>query len=417
MSADVPRTAEIIHGEPGTSSSGLNIALPEWRPRPFLQFVVKIVARCNLSCDYCYVYTKADQRWRLRPHTMSNKTVDHTAARVAEHVRDHSLDGVEIILHGGEPLMVGPERMRHMISRFRGQLTGDSVIHFALQTNGVLLDERFLGLFDETDVRIGISLDGFAQGHDLHRRFANGRGSHRAVQRALARLGAPGYRRLFSGLLCTIDLRNDPLRTYQALLEYEPPTVDFLLPHGTWAEPPPARTPGDTRTLYADWLIAIFDQWYHTPVRPTRIRIFEEIINVLLGGDSAVEGVGLSPSRFVVIQTDGQIEQADVLATAYEGAALTGLHVSRDHFDAALRHPMTLARQTGAAALAHTCQSCPIRDVCGGGLYTHRYSATNGFDNPSVYCPDLYRLIEHIRATLVADLAKLAPLSALRGGG
>jgi uncharacterized protein len=34
---------------------------------------------------------------------------------------------------------------------------------------------------------------------------------------------------------------------------------------------------------------------------------------------------------------------------------------------------------------------------CGGGLYAHRYRADNGFDNPSAYCPDLLKLITHIR--------------------
>ncbi|WP_442788667.1 hypothetical protein [Dactylosporangium sp. NBC_01737] len=34
---------------------------------------------------------------------------------------------------------------------------------------------------------------------------------------------------------------------------------------------------------------------------------------------------------------------------------------------------------------------------CGGGLFAHRYSADRGFDNPSVYCPDLMERIQHIR--------------------
>jgi uncharacterized protein len=41
-------------------------------------------------------------------------------------------------------------------------------------------------------------------------------------------------------------------------------------------------------------------------------------------------------------------------------------------------------------------------DVCGGGYYPHRYSTANGFSNPSVYCPDLMKLIGHINR-VVAD--------------
>ena len=42
--------------------------------------------------------------------------------------------------------------------------------------------------------------------------------------------------------------------------------------------------------------------------------------------------------------------------------------------------------------------------MCGGGLYAHRYKAGNGFGNPSVYCPDLQRIITHIMAAVNADV-------------
>ncbi|MGH3248417.1 MAG: aKG-HExxH-type peptide beta-hydroxylase, partial [Trebonia sp.] len=35
---------------------------------------------------------------------------------------------------------------------------------------------------------------------------------------------------------------------------------------------------------------------------------------------------------------------------------------------------------------------------CGGGLYAHRYRTGSGFDNPSVYCGDLEKIISHVRA-------------------
>jgi uncharacterized protein len=46
-------------------------------------------------------------------------------------------------------------------------------------------------------------------------------------------------------------------------------------------------------------------------------------------------------------------------------------------------------------------------NVCGGGLYPHRYRPGEGFRNPSVYCPDLLRLIEHVSARVTADVARI----------
>jgi hypothetical protein len=34
---------------------------------------------------------------------------------------------------------------------------------------------------------------------------------------------------------------------------------------------------------------------------------------------------------------------------------------------------------------------------CGGGLYAHRYKTGSGFDNPSVYCADLLKIITHVQ--------------------
>ena len=67
--------------------------------------------------------------------------------------------------------------------------------------------------------------------------------------------------------------------------------------------------------------------------------------------------------------------------------------------------PSMAARQIGAMALAAECRGCRIRRVCGGGQYAHRYRVGSGFANPSIYCPDLMRLIDHVDGVVRADLS------------
>jgi uncharacterized protein len=330
-----------------------------------------------------------------------------TAHRIAEHATTHGLRKVDIVLHGGEPLLAGKADVEYCVTTLRSALGADVEAAIALQTNGMRLDAEFLRVFARHGVRVGVSLDGDATAHDRHRRRANGSGSHAQVTAAVRRLARQPFRPLFGGLLCTIDLGNDPVRTYENLVSFDPPAVDFLLPHGNWSAPPPGRVPGSAATPYADWLIAVFDRWYRAPRQETRVRLFSEIINVLLGGTSQVEGVGTAPSTVAVVETDGAIEGSDMLASAYEGAGATGLHVDRDSFDDALRAPVFVAAQAGRAGLPPACEPCAVRGVCGGGLQAHRYRRGTGFRNPSVYCPDLYRLIGHIRTTLSGDLAGL----------
>jgi uncharacterized protein len=376
-----------------------------WRPTPFRQFILKLHSRCNLACDYCYMYEMADQGWRRQPRRMARVTIDRVAGRIAEHATTHGLKSVEIILHGGEPLLAGIEHTRYAVTALREAL-GEVELVVQAQTNGVLLDEAFLSLFAELDVHVGVSLDGDAEGHDRHRRRATGKGTHAEVRAGLERLTASGYRHLFGGLLCTLDLANDPVVTYKALLEFRPPMIDFLLPHGNWDAPPPGHS--RWTTPYGDWLVAVFDRWYAAPVRETQIRLFGEIIRLLFGRPSRSEAIGLSPVAVVVVETDGSIEQVDTLKSAYEGATGTPLHTFRDSFDTALLLPSVAARQIGARALSGECASCEIARVCGGGLYPHRYRSGSGFRNPSVYCRDLYRLITHIRDVVTDDVTLLA---------
>jgi uncharacterized protein len=386
-------------------------ALPGWQPRTFRQFVIKIHSRCDLACNHCYVYTMADQRWRTRPRVMSHETMDQTAKRIGEHSRAHGLTSIDVIMHGGEPLLAGPDRITHFVSGVRSAVGDEIDVRVSVQTNGTLLNLDYLRLFHDLRISVGISLDGDRIAQDRHRRHADGRSSYPEVIRALRRLGEEQHRTLFSGLLCTIDLRNDPIVTYESLLCFAPPKVDFLLPHGNWFNPPPGRVPKSPKTPYADWLIEIFERWYGAVQQETRIRMFDEIINVLLGGWSGLEGVGLSPVRMVVVETDGAIEQSDSLASTYQGAAATGLHVADNSFDAALQLPGLIARQLGAPGLATQCRACRVQRTCGGGLYPHRYSRERGFDNASVYCPDLYRLITHIRNRIDEDIAALRRVS------
>jgi uncharacterized protein len=405
------RLARWIWRGPGVMCSSIGVTTrtprlsgdrPKTRRSPFCQFIVKLHSRCNLACDYCYVYNKADQRWRTRPRVMSTVVMDDTVRRVADHVRTHQMGDVEVILHGGEPLLAGAERIAYLVARLRAE--APARVHVVVQTNGTLLDRAFLQLFRDLDVLVGVSLDGDRVANDRHRVRSTGHGSYVEVTRALRELAAPEFRALYGGLLCTVDIANDPVRTYEALVEFSPPAIDFLFPHGNWTSPPPERVPGSSATPYGDWLVAVFERWYGAPRRETSVRIFEEIINVILGGSSRLEGIGLTPAAMIVVETDGTIERSDVLASVFEGAAATGLHVSSNSFDDVGE---LSGRFAGLAGRSRTCQMCELGTTCGGGLFAHRYSEENGFDNPSVYCADLYRLITTVRERLTRDLVPL----------
>lgn len=313
--------------------------------------------------------------------------------RITEHVKAHELGRVEVVLHGGEPLLAGVRGLRAILAELSGALAGVCRLDVKIHTNGLLLNEQFCELFAEYGVGVGISLDGDRAANDRHRKYRDGRSSYDGVVRAIRLLASDRYRPQYSGLLCTIDTANDPVRTYESLLEFQPPRIDLLLPHATWDAPPPRMEGGGAE--YADWLIAIFDRW-QADGYPVRIRTFDSIIATLAGRESSSEAFGLAPVRMVVVEADGSYEQADSLKVAYAGAPATGLDVFTHSLDSVLDHPGITARQRGIADLSETCQRCPAVRTCGGGMYAHRYKTGSEFNNPSVYCADLLKLITHI---------------------
>ncbi|WP_034593323.1 FxsB family cyclophane-forming radical SAM/SPASM peptide maturase [Hamadaea tsunoensis] len=369
---------------------------------PIRQILLKVHSRCNLACDHCYVYEGADQSWRSQPMTMSPAVAALAARRIAEHMRRHDLPWATVILHGGEPLLAGRDRLGEIVAAVRSAVPPGRTVDVSVQTNGLLLDDAYLDFFARQGIRVGVSLDGGEQANDRHRRYAHGGGSYRAVAQALALLS--GRPDVYSGLLATVDLRNDPVEVYEELLRFRPPRIDFLLPHGNWTTPPPGRPAEQSQTPYGDWLVAVFDRWYGAGAPETRVRLFDSLVSLLLGGPTGSESVGLASIDLLTIETDGSIEQGDVLKTAGPGMAATGLHVADHSFDDALAHPALAARQAGLAALADECRQCPLVRVCGGGHYAHRYRAGSGFRHPSVFCADLARLIGHVRGRLYSDL-------------
>jgi uncharacterized protein len=362
-------------------------------PVPLSQFVLKVHSRCDLACDHCYVYEAADQSWRVRPMVISDGVASQAAQRIGEHAGAHGLAAVQVVLHGGEPLLAGRARLRRIALELHSALPSACRLDLRIHTNGVLLDEQFCELFAEHGVKVGVSVDGDRAANDRHRRYADGRSSYDKVIRAISLLRNGRFRSLYAGLLCTIDVANDPLAVYDSLMDLRPPRIDFLLPHATWDHPPSRRVGADSE--YADWLIAIFDRWL-AQGSPVRIRTFDSIMSTLRGGPSYTEALGLEPAPLAVIETDGSYEQVDSLKAAYDGAPETGMNVFDHSIDAVARHPGILARQQGIAALSAACQECPVVSSCGGGLYSHRYRAQNGFDNPSAYCADLLALISHV---------------------
>lgn len=393
-----------------------DVAVPDWSP--MRQFVCKVVSRCNLNCSYCYIYHHVDQTWRHQPHRMSLDTAVQLGRRIEEHARKHSLHGVDVTIHGGEPLLAGLEYLDSWMKAVSSQCQSTK-IQFAMQTNGTLFDECTLDLCLKWNLRVGLSMDGPASANDRYRLGFDGHSSFLETERAALLLSSPQGQTIWSGFLAVIDLESDPLEVYRYFRSYSPRSIEFLLPLCNYERVPPGKSLDAFDVApYADWLLAIFHEWFHERPQTISIRRFRDIIALLGNARSASEEWGLHPIDFAVVETNGSIEAVDTLKTTFPGASHLGLNIFANSFDEALTSSMVLDRQQRWARLCDICRSCPLVKVCGGGYFPHRYSPVNGFQNPSVYCADIKKMIYEIRSAVVRMLVEArqnAHLAGLRG--
>jgi uncharacterized protein len=374
-------------------------------PIPFHTFLLKTASRCNINCSYCYVYNQADDGWKMQPKLMSEETAALVVRRIRDHLDAHGKTDCSIVLHGGEPLLGGRKHLEMLIDTLLcGLVDGGIDVTMGIQSNGLLFTREIGELCRRHGITLGVSIDGPPEVNDRHRVDHRNRPTSMRLEPRLRRL-ATEYPDIFGGILCVIDPTSDPEAVFNYLLSFAPRSIDFLFPLNNHDNRPPQSLFAESPAPFGDWLVRIYDAWMkHSG--DTTIRLFRSIMNMWLGLPTLVESIGLLPVDLVVVETNGEIEGVDSLKATYRGATKLGFNVAEHGFDEVARHTAVLARQSGALQLCDTCRSCRIVEVCGGGYIPHRYSAVTGFANPSVYCRDLTRIIDHIGGSVRGAVAR-----------
>ncbi len=389
--------------EPCHSTAFREGGLPPLRPinpefeaqRAVDAIIVKLSARCNLACDYCYWFR--DDSVLGASRLMAPLTVEKLLFRLREHIVSHVLSDFTIVLHGGEPLLFPKARFFRLCERLR-QLEAESgcTLHICLTTNGVLLDDDWAVILAYFRVSCTVSIDGPPELHDRHRPDLRGRETHPRVLEGIACLRAVG---LEPGILAVADPFQDPA----ALLDYfvtelGVSELDVLIPDAVYGDAPPP---------IADFLIGLFDHWHdHLADSGLRVRFIDAVIRGLAGLRSGVESIGYGPVTAATITSDGGIEAHDVCRIA--GGVASELGLATHPLDAIRDDPSWRRIFAASLELPDECLSCAWRHACGGGHIASRWSAERDFANPSVYCSDLKRFFFHVWHKIAPDLVYVA---------
>ncbi|GAA2095285.1 FxsB family radical SAM/SPASM domain protein [Streptomyces albiaxialis] len=387
---------------PGRPSRAEHPSPEQARPAGLEWIVLKIAQRCNLDCDYCYVYNRGDTSWLTRPTYISDRVTRRLAERIAAHCRDRGLTEFVVELHGGEPLLLGRRRMQRLIDTLRG-ICAPAHVRVMLQTNGLLLTGDWLDLFARNGMTFGLSLDGPPEIADRHRVL---RGSHEGTTERLLdtvaalRAQGPLFDELLGGVLCVVDPAAHGGELVRWFADQGFPDIDFLLPDGNRVNPPQGWTGPEP---YRRFLLEAFDAWYGGGPRAARVRLFELMMLSLLGRGNSLDALGGDLKGLCVVESDGSIGISDVLRICLGPYAHDSLNVFDHPLDAHAGHYRLDELQRPCA----TCLACPHFTSCQGGYLPHRFDGTS-FSNPSLYCEALYALSARMTEALETDLPAAA---------
>lgn len=333
------------------------------------------------------------------PKMLSEEHREAFTRRLQEYVLQSGLNTCAVIFHGGEPLLAGA----HLLAEFAAQLrAGCSIpVDVSIQTNGLLLTDEALELFEKNDIGVSLSLDGPKSANDKHRLTRKGRSSFAQTERALERLQK--YPSIFAGVIAVIDVSTSADEIFEYFSRFKVPRLDFLLPDAHWLRPPPGRD--QFSNVYEEWLVDAFDVWFdrypHIP-----LRTFEALLDACAGLPSRTDAFGFGDVSLLSIETDGSYHDLDVLKVTKDGATkLIGNVIDTPIVEVACspaieRHRRFLRKD----GLAEVCQKCHIVEMCGGGALPHRFDE-NGFSNPTVYCNEMMRLVTYVKSRLEEHLS------------
>jgi uncharacterized protein len=382
-----------------------------------LHVVAKPVgSACNLNCAYCFYLEKQSLYGNGKDFRMPDEVL---TAFVRAYVEAQPTPVVEFVWQGGEPTLLGLDFFRRVVDLQR-PYTWQKIISNSLQTNGTLLTDEWCRFLKQHNFMVGLSLDGPREIHDRYRCDRHGTGSFDDVMRGLKLLQKHG---VDYNVMASVarETARQPLDVYQFFKEQGVEFIQFVpiierLPataeqqSGLSLAGPAVldRTEPNTNTTswtvlpeeYADFLIAVYEEWVRNDVGTTFVMNFEWALNAWIGNPSPVCIHARQCGRSLVIEHNGDIFACDhyVYPEYRLGNILTD-----DLFAM-----VTSSLQTGFGvekenALPRWCRECDVLAACQGGCPKHRFAQSH-YDEAGLHylCAGYRKFFMHIRKYLHA---------------
>ncbi len=337
-----------------------------------------------MSCSYCFYLEKKS----LYRHHFSNDphmwAMEEDVLRdfIRKYIDESPSRDVHFIWQGGEPLLSGLERFRHIVE-LQDEYAGTHQILNTLQTNGTLIDDDWVRFFRDHRFTVGLSIDGPAEMNDIIRKG----GAASQVLEAARALNAAGVSLV--SLTCVHARNRDHGADVYEFLREAGFTVQQYIPIVP-------RKPGMKDALlpgdYARFLLDIYGIWVARDVGSVFVQPFDLALEAWMGQPTHLCVFNRSCGAVPVIEKNGDLYSCDHFVDAEHRIG----NIQQD----SLMSMMTSPRQEAFAAeksrnLHPDCHSCPWLFACHGGCPKDRIKDTEA-GRQNFLCTDYQTLFNII---------------------
>ena len=349
--------------------------------RPFTLLIKPSGSDCNIDCKYCFYKDRAPEFGKGRQR-MSDEVLDKL-------VKDYMRLGFPVsgfAWQGGEPTLMGVDFFRRAVELQKKYGRGGQQVSNTLQTNGVLVDDKWCRFFHDNKFLLGISIDGPKEFHDYYRRDHSGAGTFDKVMRGIQT--CKKYKVEFSALVLLNNKNVEhPDELFDFLIENEMTYLQFI----PCVETDPATgTIADfsiTPQQYGEFLCRIFDRWYDYGTEKLNIRDFDSIVTFYVLGKHTICAYSKQCAGFLVVEHSGDCfcceffvepkwRLGSILETPIEKLAASSK-----------RRAFARAKQN----LSNKCLLCKYLDICRGGCMKDRVRLGKGRQNRENYFCEGYK--------------------------
>ncbi|MBQ6221016.1 MAG: anaerobic sulfatase maturase [Solobacterium sp.] len=319
---------------------------------------------CNMHCDYCFYCDEAVNRKQSSYGYMSRETADNVIRKTLEFAEG----ACAFAFQGGEPTLCGVEFYRYFTEQVKKYNTRNLKVSYALQTNGLILDEEWCQFFAENHFLLGVSVDGIQSVHDKYRHYLNGD----TYERILANTRLLDQYHVDYNILTVVHKASAAAvkEIYQNYRENGWKYLQFIACLDPLADERGNQEYSLTPEIYAEFLNTLFDLWYKDLIlgREPYIRQFDNYIGILLGIEpESCEQRGMCAVQNV-IEADGSVYPCDfyVLDDYYLG----NLN-KNEYLDIYLRRK-SMGFIERSAKPHEECMKCKWGVLCRGGCFRNR---------------------------------------------